>query len=196
MSFMEDREKKIIEAAISVFSRYGVKRTTMNDIAGEAGIVRQTLYNAYSNKDDVLRATIRHYTEQSLAAIEAEGADAATLGDALDIVFGYLAVQPFEQLNASPHAEDIISGFNTAARDEISIAHERYRGAIEHALAPHEEQIRASGLSPSQLAELIQISATSFKQNAKDKAHLLELLTSLKVLVLAVADGEPRGSGQ
>ena len=54
---MEQREVKIVDAAFRVFSRYGVKRTTMNDIAEEAGLVRQTLYTVYKNKDS--RVTIQ-----------------------------------------------------------------------------------------------------------------------------------------
>ena len=46
-----------------MFSRYGVKRTSMVDLAQEAGVSRQTLYNVFRNKDDVLRALIRAYTE-------------------------------------------------------------------------------------------------------------------------------------
>ena len=68
---MDEREKPIVEAAIRVIMRYGVKRTTMNDIAGEAGIVRQTLYNVFQNKEDVLRATIRYVTETSINEIRA-----------------------------------------------------------------------------------------------------------------------------
>lgn len=188
MSSMDEREEKIIEAAISVFSRYGVKRTTMNDIASEAGIARQTLYNAFSNKDEVLRATIRWHSDHSLAAIEAECADVPALGDKLDIVFRRLAIEPFVQLRASPHASDIISGFNAAAQDEISIANERYRAAIERVLAPQEPQIQSAGLSLYQLSDLVQNSVAAFKHGAKNKKHLLDLLASLKIQVLAVAD--------
>ena len=144
MLFMGTREDRIIEAAIRVFSRYGVKRTTMNDIAGEAGIVRQTLYNAYANKEELLRATIRWFADQTLAAIEADGARAATLGETLDIVFEHVAVRPFDLLDATPHAEDIIGGFNEAARDELATAGERTRMAIEDLLAPYETRIRVS----------------------------------------------------
>ena len=53
MSRMNEREKKIIEAAVEVFHRYGVKRASMSDIADEAGVSRQTVYNAFSNKDEL-----------------------------------------------------------------------------------------------------------------------------------------------
>ena len=70
MLLMTEREIHILECAFSVFSRYGVKRASMTDIAEEAGIARQTLYNAFSNKDEILRATIRLFTNRAISAIE------------------------------------------------------------------------------------------------------------------------------
>ena len=189
MTFMDDREKNILEAAIRVISRYGVKRTSMNDIACEAGIVRQTLYTVYASKDEVLRATIRFLADRSLAAIEADGVDALPLGDKLDILFEHMAVRPFDMLNATPDADDIISGFNDAARDEISKAAERHRLAIEQVLAPHDPRVCAAGLTTHQLSDFIQRALVAFKHDARDKMHLLDLLKSLKLLVLRVSDG-------
>lgn len=184
---MREREEKIVEAAVGVFSRYGVKRTTMNDIAREAGVVRQTLYNVYASKDDVLRATIRWYADRSLAATEAECADAATLGDKLDIAFKHLIVAPYELIHATPHAADILSGLSEAAAEEMAIADERYRAAIEALLVPHEKRLRSVGLNPQRLSDLVEAAWNGFKYKAKSKKHLMELHASLKVLVLMAA---------
>ena len=185
---MSQREEKIVDAAFRVFSRYGAKRTTMNDIASEAGIARQTLYNVFSNKDDVLRASIRIYTDRSLAAIEAETADAESLGDKLDILFDHMVVRPFDILSAFPDADDLISGFNQAARDEIETSNERFRVAIEAMLKPYEKQIGKAGLSTSQLADFIRSSAKGFKHNVRNKKHLQQQLAALKVMALKVAE--------
>ena len=189
MSIMDERDEKIVDAAMRVFSRYGVKRTTMHDIASEAGIARQTLYNAYSNKDEVLRATIRLFTDRALAGIAAEGAEAAALGDKLDVVFTHMVVRPFELLRASPEADDIVSGFNTAGRDEMAACDERFRVAIEKILTPTERQIAAAGLTPRQLSDFVRTTAKAFKYEARNKKHLVQLLDALKVSVLKVAEG-------
>lgn len=194
MSPMDERAEKIVDAAVVVFSRYGVKRTTMNDIAGEAGIVRQTLYTVFANKEEVLRATIRCFADRALAAVEAECATADTLGDKLEVMFEHMVVRPFELLNASPHAADIINGFNEAAREAIAHAEERSRVAIEAVLAPYERQIRAFGLDPRQLSDSVMRSMVAFKHDAKDRAHLRELLQALKVQVLALANTDERTS--
>ena len=187
MRLMDEREENIVEAAKAVFSRYGVKRTTMSDIAAEAGIVRQTLYNAFPNKDEILRATIRLHAERSLAAIEAGCAATADLGDQLDIVFKHLVISPYDQVRSSPHADEIIMGLSAAAQDEIAIVDERYRAAVEALLAPYARTLRSAGLTPSGLADLVHQSWVGFKHKARNKKHLVELLASLKILVLRVA---------
>jgi len=184
---MDKREQKIVDAAIVVFSRYGVKRTTMNDIAGEAGIVRQTLYNVYANKDEVLRAAIRLHADRSLTAIEAACADVASLGDQLDVVFKHLVVEPFDMIHATPHADEIIEGFNEAAKEELAKAEERYRAFVETLLTPHAKQIEAAGLNCHQLSDFAVHAWSGFKHRVKTKKQLLELLAALKVMILTVA---------
>lgn len=187
---MDDREAKIADAAIRMFSRYGVKRTTMNDIAGEAGIVRQTLYNVYANKDEVLRATIRHVWARSIDAVKAEWQGVPALGDRLDIIFKHMVILPFDWIRALPDADDIVSGCNAVGKDEIAAANEQYRKVIEEALTPHRLAIKGSGLGLRQLSDFIQRSSIGFKHDAQDRKHLLALLGSLRVLVLKAAGAD------
>ena len=187
MSIMNDREKSIVEAAVRLFSRYGVKRTSMNDIAREAGIARQTLYNAFANKDEVLKATIRLFTGRAMDAIATGLADRAALSDRLDLVFEHIAVQPFELLHASPNTEDIIEGFDSASRDEISLSNERFRATIEELLEPYRAEIGKSGLTTRAFSDFIRHAASAAKHNARDRAHLNALLASLKTAAAAVA---------
>ena len=90
-----ERKEAIVEAAFPVNSRYGLKRVTKNEIAEEAGVARQTLYNLFANKDDFLRATIRLHADHCIAAIEARCAGLCNLGDKLDVVFDRLVVVPW-----------------------------------------------------------------------------------------------------
>ncbi|MEM8840945.1 MAG: helix-turn-helix domain-containing protein [Pseudomonadota bacterium] len=187
---MTEREIHIIEAAFSLFLRYGVKRTSMNDIAQEAGIARQTLYNAFSNKDAILRATIRLFTERAMAEVETGLRSSDTLAGKLDIVFGQLAVKPYEMLHASPNAEDIISGMNAASREEIAANNLAFQAALERVLSDANDAIAQNGLTPKALAEILQTAASAAKEKAATRAHLDELLTSLRLVALAIA--EPR----
>jgi len=70
MAPLTDRDTRILTAAIAVLSRYGLRRTTMGDIAEAADISRQTLYAAYAGKDEVILAALAHLKDDMLAAIE------------------------------------------------------------------------------------------------------------------------------
>ncbi len=187
----------IIEAAISVIARHGVKRTTMNDVAAEAGVARQTLYNAYASKDDLLHAMIQHFACSSLNAIRIEAAEAHSLADKLDIYFLHSAVKPYEFLTASPEAKDIVDGFDEAARESLMASYKRYRIELENMLKPYARQIEAAGQTVPELADYIYVSAKGAKSLATNRDHLVKLLHSLKIMVLSlIGEADPDGDAQ
>ncbi|MFW6287416.1 MAG: TetR/AcrR family transcriptional regulator, partial [bacterium] len=59
---MEKTQKRIIEAAISLFDEFGIDETTMEQISETADVARGTLYNYFSSKE----AIINEFIEQSL----------------------------------------------------------------------------------------------------------------------------------
>ncbi|MEM7056410.1 MAG: TetR/AcrR family transcriptional regulator [Pseudomonadota bacterium] len=184
MSFMTEREKKIIEAAGEVFLRYGVKRTTMNDIAQEAGIARQTLYNAFANKDQVLRALIRNFNETAIEAITQSIETADGPSEKLDALFAHMILKPYDLLNSSPHAQDFLEGMNAAAREEIAATENEYLTLIENILTPQADAIERTGMTVPGLAELIYCSAKGAKYHTQSRAQLKRVLQSLQTTVL------------
>ena len=56
---MTETEEKILEAAIRTFLRYGARKPAMNDIAKAAGVSRQTLYDLFGGKEELIRASTR-----------------------------------------------------------------------------------------------------------------------------------------
>ncbi|MGD1935504.1 MAG: TetR/AcrR family transcriptional regulator [Candidatus Phaeomarinobacter sp.] len=185
---MHERNTKIIEAAFRMFARYGVKRTGMGDIAKEAGVARQTLYNAFSSKDEVLSATIDLFTERTLANIRAALTGQATLEDQLDLILDHLSVKPYDMLNATPNAQDIVEGFNNAGQVAIKSGDRQFRKLLSGVLSPYAAAIEASGYTVEQLADFVQVTASSSKQKARSRKHLLQLLRTLKLSVLVAAD--------
>lgn len=190
MQGMNEREISIIEAAIQMILRYGMARTTMNDVAKAAGTSRQTLYSCFSNKEELLRATIRHLSQRNAALIEAECAKTSGLEKQLDAVIRFTALDSFELLHASPDAEDIVNGFNTACKEELLEASERFRQVIEDILRPYQSQIEATGGKLPELADFVQKSTLTLKHEARSKEHLLRLAQTLKTLVLSLTSSQ------
>ncbi len=181
------RKEAIIKVAFQVFSHYGLKRATMNDIAEEAGVTRQTLYNLFANKEELLRATIRLHADRSVAAIETGCAGLCDLGDRLDVVFDRLVVVPWMLIHATPHGDEILSGIRDAARQEVALADSRYEAMLEAMLSPYTDNVSAVGMTVDQLCDLIQRSCYGIRHKARDRDHLDTLLSSLKALVLNAA---------
>ncbi len=55
------RIEQIADAALRRFGRYGFKRSSMEDIAREAGLAKATIYLHFKGKDDVFRAMIERF---------------------------------------------------------------------------------------------------------------------------------------
>lgn len=51
---MEDQHQRIIESAMDLFLKYGIKSMTMDDVSRELGISKKTLYKFVSNKADLV----------------------------------------------------------------------------------------------------------------------------------------------
>ena len=49
---------RILQAARECFSRYGVHRTSMTDVAKAAGVSRQTLYNTIAGRQELIEAVV------------------------------------------------------------------------------------------------------------------------------------------
>ena len=56
--------KRIIAAARECFTRYGPRRTTMEDIAAAAGIARPALYRYVSSRDEIVESVILERVEE------------------------------------------------------------------------------------------------------------------------------------
>ncbi|MCA0457711.1 MAG: TetR/AcrR family transcriptional regulator [Chloroflexi bacterium] len=55
-----ERERRILEAAAKLIAHYGFDKTTVSDIANEAGISKGAVYLHYKSKDDLFDALIIH----------------------------------------------------------------------------------------------------------------------------------------
>ena len=70
-----DRERRILEAATSLFREVGYDAARIEDIADRAAVSVGTFYNYYQNKGDILLAAVGMEVEEVLAAGDAIVAD-------------------------------------------------------------------------------------------------------------------------
>jgi AcrR family transcriptional regulator len=80
---VDDKRPRIIKAARERFRYYGVKKTTMQEIARDAGVAVGTLYLYFQNKDDLLVACTEEYIARHRRQAEAILASVAPAADKL-----------------------------------------------------------------------------------------------------------------
>jgi AcrR family transcriptional regulator len=54
----DETSRRILDAAVDRFATFGIRRTTMDDVAAAAGIGRATLYRRFAGRDDIVRAAV------------------------------------------------------------------------------------------------------------------------------------------
>lgn len=72
----DERQEQILSAAAAVIIRQGYDKTTMSDIADEAGVSRGTVYLYFKDKEELFEALLywewAQYAQSSLEALEAD----------------------------------------------------------------------------------------------------------------------------
>src|SRR5689334_23452531 len=74
---------RILEATLVTLARYGVAKTTLADVAKEAGCARATVYRYFGGKAQLLDAVVVHESTRILGAIDASVVDGMEIDDAL-----------------------------------------------------------------------------------------------------------------
>jgi len=60
----KEKRAKILDAAVRIFSRQGLRNTKISDIAEEAGIGKGTIYEYFKSKDEIFSASFLFFIEK------------------------------------------------------------------------------------------------------------------------------------
>lgn len=83
----DQTNQRILDSARSLYIEYGLRRTTMEDVAKRAGMGRATLYRRFSEKDQLFKAVILRDLQRHIVKIEQEIALVSNALDGLLIAF-------------------------------------------------------------------------------------------------------------
>lgn len=159
---------RILTAATTLFARYGFKRTTMEDIATEAGLSRASLYNQFRNKEDIFREKAKDLQEDGIARARAALAQGQTLAERLRLAVEAKSLRMMELASASPHGAELMDESSRLCGD-VAVGSERQflamiAGALEEADAAHEVDLSAAELTAEEAAELFLHSVSGLKR--------------------------------
>lgn len=182
---MDIEDASILDAVIGVVTRYGMKRTTMGELARHAGVSRQTLYDKYGDKDEIMAAAIRLIGERLCAGLQEAFASDRDLGAKIDDYCNIALWPIFDRLQAMPDAADFEKGLGPAS---IAAGHDAARQKqtlLSDMLAYY---LPKNGPSPAEVATFIEQSSSRAKGAATSRDELARFLAVMKSAVMALAE--------
>ena len=194
----EARRAVILEAALRVFGQYGFRRTSMDDIAREAGIGKGTIYLSFASKEEVFQALAEHLAQRMLAGAEAASRQPAATADKLAAMHAAWFGTYADTIRRSPHAADLLDAKHQLSADLVAEAATRYkrlvRDVLADAAAAGELDLEPAGLTPGTAAELLIASARGLDSSAASPtAYRRHLTTLVRVMIAGLASRHSAG---
>jgi AcrR family transcriptional regulator len=186
------RREAILEAALTLFGRYGFRRTSIDDIAREAGVAKGTVYLYVESKE----ALFRTLSQSLLGGVLANARAAAVartgvverLAAILEAKFGFF----HDLLHRSPHAGELLDSTKLCA-DVFAAGDAAYLAILTKAVADaarrSELAPRRHGLAPEDVAHMLMAGAHGLTANPGNVLSSDEHRRRLGALVRVVADG-------
>jgi AcrR family transcriptional regulator len=166
------RVDQVVVAVRTLFRRYGYRRTSVDDIAREAGISKATLYLHFRTKEDMFRAMARQFREAILERCRAAEALAAPVEDRLVALLDAGYGTGLEWFGDAAHIREL----NALAADQpISVLaddREAFRRRLERMLndaaSKDELDLSASKTDGTQVARVLLFAAHGAKEAQRD----------------------------
>jgi len=180
-----DKELQVIQAAYNVFFRYGFARTTMGDLAKEAGLSRPALYLVYPGKAEVFQAVVEWMTDSMLdtiaSTLRADWSLERKLAHALEVSIA----KGYDEVKAHPDAQDLLS--LDSQMPGLEHAYVKLQMCLADLL---QDSVKASGLKATadEIARTLMSAMRGFKLVATDSKDLRRLI-ALQVALVSSALG-------
>ncbi len=150
--------------------RYGYRRTSMEDVAKEAGISRAAIYQHFRNKENVATAAVEMVMEQGFEVAEEALADLETRNDKLKAYLSAYMIFYYQLVFAGPHSDELIQVKKQFGGDTPQDTRQRLVARVNG----------LAGLARDDEAGFILASAADgIKMNAPDEETLRDRISTL-----------------
>lgn len=192
----EDKRSKILQSAFEVFVTYGFRKTSMDDIARQAGMSRPALYQVFRNKTEIFRGLAEEMMSGAAAKAGAALARPGSFHDRLKAAINDSILDVHRFIEQTPHGLELM-GVNDEIAADIE---ERWcdvmidviaRG-IKSAVDDGELDLSRTGATPELAARIFMQAMEGVKSDAmRGKAieHYVEAL--VRFVSGALAAGRP-----
>jgi AcrR family transcriptional regulator len=189
----DGKREAILGAALDLFGRYGYRRTSIDDIARQAGVAKGTVYLYVENKEALFRTLSQSLLDRMLAearrAAAAQTPIAERLTRILDAKFGFF----HELLHRSPHANELMDSKSRLCADVFAAGDAAYlrivTKAVSDATKRGELAPRRHELTAEDVARLLVAAAHGIDADPARPLSSAEHRGRLDALVRVVVDG-------
>ena len=182
----------IVLAGLRLFTLYGYRKTSIDDIAQAAQVAKRTVYLHFENKAAVFLAILEYLGDrvrQRFAAAERAGGTAVErLTGLLDAYFG----MGFELFNKSEHMPELEETFSKLARTRIGDLNTEYEDRLARFFRSLQKKgeigVPPQGLSVEQIVHILMGAAEGAKHDPKvqgDRKALDRRLRELAIFAIA-----------
>jgi TetR/AcrR family transcriptional regulator, regulator of autoinduction and epiphytic fitness len=165
------RRRRLLDAALATFTRFGFRKTSMEEVARAAHLSRQGVYLHFATKDDLFRAAVHHAVETGITAAAARLQDADRsiedrLAGAFDEWVGRYVGMIGADVTDLEETSDQLVGTLIADHEERFV--EMITKAIRASGLP--AAYRPVGLTARQLADTLYATARGLKHSCTTRA--------------------------
>ncbi len=184
----EDKRHRIVEAAVTLFSRYGYKRTSIELLAAEAGVAKPTIYAYFEDKDSIFRAVVEAVCVELLERAEAASLARGAVEERLAAMLAAKLTRYFELVQASPHAQELVDSQGRLGAEIVQRTDRAYVKLLVAVIEADEELDPSRiGLSAASAAQLLLRAASGAAYDATTTvAHRKHLGEIVRVIVAAI----------
>ena len=193
-----ERRRRIIETARRRLEHYGYEKTTMAEIAAEAGMAVGTLYLYFRNKEDLLEAFGEQCQGRYMQALQRIANSDLPPTERLRELARRRVLAMKEQIEATPHGGDILLRMMQRGHTFCRDREERERKMVEQILREGTALGEFSVADPAQAARVFRSAFSGFMPPAslgrsnEEVAREVEALYALLLGGLRAAPAAPR----
>jgi AcrR family transcriptional regulator len=120
------RRNAIVLAGLQLFTQFGYRKTSIDDIAKAAQVAKRTVYLNFENKAAVFLAILEYLSSQVRQRCAAAGAAGGTAVDRLTGLLDAYFGMGFELFSKSAHMPELEETFSKLARSNIHDLNTKY----------------------------------------------------------------------
>lgn len=183
---MHITDEQIAAFAWQEFCKYGLSKTTMADVANSAGISRQSLYNRFKNKDELVRLIARLYFKKNLSLCNNELKTKNNLKDVLDTLVQYFIIEAWMTVRSLPIGDELEQSNHSIISKEWADATDKKITLIKNTFFNYLNKNTRKKEIAYDLAKYFCASANGIKSLANDELELNSLCKTLKLTLESI----------